>query len=134
MSELTQTISEQTARAPIKVYFDGACPACRRDQKRYNHWTGHNRVYWVDITNADAQLREKGIDPQLALLMLHIELPDGTIVNDIEAYQILFAQVYWLKPLNMILRWHWLKEYIRGRYRAAVKRRLATDPRYCKLP
>ena len=42
----------------------------------------------------------QGIEPINALHSLHIRLADGTIIRDIEAYEALFALVWWLRPVN----------------------------------
>ncbi|WP_366927124.1 hypothetical protein [Halomonas sp.] len=60
---------------PLKVYYDGLCPGCRKDRARYERWAGEvgQQVAWCDVTGHQEMLREKGVDPQAALLSLHIQ-------------------------------------------------------------
>src|SRR5690606_19392097 len=71
----------------LRVYYDGICPGCRRDRARYERWAGEagDRVAWCDVTEHQATLREKGVDPQAALLSLHVEEEGGRILEGIDA-------------------------------------------------
>lgn len=116
----------------VKVYYDAACPSCRRDQRWYDRLAGRSSVTWCDITGKDDYLVSKGIDPKEALLKLHVETSDGQINKDIEAYMILFSRIYWLRPLVWLLSISWVKEPVRHLYRWSVRRRLGKEGRSVK--
>lgn len=116
---------------PLKVYYDGICPGCRRDRARYERWAGEagDQVAWCDVTEHQATLREKGVDPQAALLSLHVEEEGGRIVEGIDAYILLMRRVPRLKPLAWLIGLPGLKPLLRRLYDAWVRRRLARQGR-----
>jgi len=113
----------------ICVYYDAACPSCRRDRERYDRLAGKDVIEWCDITGNEERLKTQGIDPKSAIIKLHIQKSDGTIINDIEAYILLFSKISWLKPLAWFLNIKWIKEALRSVYRWWVLRRLRNDGR-----
>lgn len=113
----------------IRVYYDAACPVCRKDRKIYDKMAGKDAVEWCDITGNDEQLMAQGIDPKEALLKLHVQNTEGVITSDIEAYVLLFSKIWWLKPLAWFLNIPWVKEVARSLYRNWVVRRLKKDGR-----
>ncbi|MDZ7853546.1 MAG: DUF393 domain-containing protein [Halomonas sp.] len=116
---------------PLKVYYDGACPICRRDRARYERWAGEagDQVAWCDVNAHQETLREKGVDPQSALLSLHVEEEGGRIREGIDAYILLMRRVPRLKPLAWLIGLPGLKEALRWYYDRWVRRRLAREGR-----
>ncbi|MCL7940932.1 DUF393 domain-containing protein [Halomonas sp. ATCH28] len=116
---------------PLKVYYDGICPICRRDRARYERWAREagDQVTWCDVNEHDETLREKGVDPQAALLSLHVEEEGGRIREGIDAYILLMRRVPRLKPLAWLIGLPGLKEALRWYYDRWVRRRLAREGR-----
>ncbi|WP_280546469.1 MULTISPECIES: DCC1-like thiol-disulfide oxidoreductase family protein [unclassified Halomonas] len=116
---------------PLKVYYDGICPGCRRDRARYERWAGEagRQVTWCDVTEYQATLREKGVDPQAALLSLHVEEEGGRIEEGIDAYVLLMRRVPRLKPLAWLIGLPGLKPALRWCYDRWVRKRLAREGR-----
>lgn len=116
---------------PLKVYYDGICPGCRRDRARYERWAGEagKRVAWCDVTEHQDLLREKGIDPQAALLSLHVEEEGGPISEGIDAYVLLMRRVPRLRPIAWLIGLPGLKQMLRRLYDGWVRRRLAREGR-----
>lgn len=116
---------------PIKVYYDGICPGCRRDRARYERWAGEagKRVAWRDVTEHQDLLREKGIDPQAALLSLHVEEEGGPIREGIDAYVLLMRRVPRLRSIAWLIGLPGLKPMLRRLYDGWVRRRLAREGR-----
>ena len=58
----------------LRVFYDGACPSCRRDRRQYERLAGRaaDQVEWVDITGRDEELKARGIDPDMALKELRL--------------------------------------------------------------
>ena len=114
----------------LKVYYDAVCPICRRERKRYEQLAGNaTSVEWVDVTSNADRLRERGIDPQAALLSLHVEDPQGGLHDGIDAYILLMQRVPLLKPLAWLLGLPGLKGVLAWGYRHWVRRRLAREGR-----
>ncbi len=89
----------------ITVYYDGACPKCVKDRYYYEKLSGRagKNVSWFDITGQEERLREIGIDPQKALMELHIKNEDKQILSEIDAYILLMSKVPLLKPLAWLI-------------------------------
>jgi predicted DCC family thiol-disulfide oxidoreductase YuxK len=115
----------------LMVYYDGICPGCRRDRARYERWAGEagQQVVWCDVTEHEVTLREKGVDPQAALLSLHVEEEGERIMEGIDAYILLMRRVPRLKPLAWLIGLPGLKTVLRWSYDRWVRRRLAQEGR-----
>lgn len=116
----------RTQQHNITIFYDGACPSCIRDRKRYE-WLSGKRVEdvnWFDITDKDNELCQLGIDPKRALSELHIQTEDGQIVSEIDAYIILMQRTRWLQPLAFILKLPMVKPLLAMLYHYVVNRRL----------
>ncbi|NOG31457.1 DUF393 domain-containing protein [Halomonas sp. TBZ9] len=116
---------------PLKVYYDAACPGCRRDRMRYERWAGETGrdVVWCDLNQHHEQLREKGIDPQAALMSLHVEDAQGEIHEGMSAYIILMRRVPRLKPLAWLIGLPGINQGLRYLYDHWVRRRLKREGR-----
>ena len=108
----------------ICVFYDAACPSCQRDKERYDRLAGKGAIEWCDITANNERLKKLGVSPESAMIKLHVQKPDGTMTNDIEAYILLFSEINWLKPLAWFLNIKGVKETLRTLYRWWVLRRL----------
>lgn len=115
----------------LKVYYDAVCPICRRERARYERWAGDaaSSVEWVDVTANEDTLRAAGVDPDEALLSLHVEDHRGRIVHGIDAYILLMRRVPRLEPLAWLLGLPGLKPMLEWAYRRWVRRRLAREGR-----
>lgn len=94
-----------TSPEPLHVFYDGACPRCRRDRDRYCAWAGAaaQAVQWVDITGRDAELRRAGVDPQAALSELHVRDASGAIHREIDAYRLLLQRIPRLRAVAWLI-------------------------------
>lgn len=109
--------------SPISVYYDAQCPSCRKDQAWFER-IAPGKIRWADLHQHQEELLAQGIEPINALHSLHIRLADGTIIQDIEAYEALFALVWWLRPVNWVLGNSAVKRWVRQRYHAWVAARI----------
>ena len=110
----------------ITVYYDGACPKCVKDRHRYEKLSGNagKNVCWFDITGQDERLREIGIDPQKALMKLHVKNADQQMLSEIDAYILLMNKVTLLRPLAWLIGLPLVRPMISKVYRWQVDRRL----------
>jgi len=115
---------------PLSVYYDGSCPSCVKD-RWYEKLAGRHgdQVRWVDITGRDEMLRERGIDPQQALMELHVEDADGRVYREMDAYIPLMSRVLLLKPLAWILGLPGIRGLLSWLYRRWVRQRLVREGR-----
>ena len=93
------------SKGMITVYYDGACPKCVKDRYHYEKLSGSagKNVYWFDITGQEERLHEIGIDPQKALMELHVKNENQQILSEIDAYILLMNKVTLLKPLAWLI-------------------------------
>ncbi len=115
----------------IKVYFDGACPACRREMAFYRRFDRQERVDWFDITGEDRALRAEGIDPRTALGRLHVRLADGSLVTGVDAFIVLWQSVPWFRPLAWVASIRFVKARLERWYEPLTRRRLRRSGRSC---
>lgn len=54
------------------VFYDGACPLCRREIAHYRKLRGATRVSWIDIAHDDASLEAHGLRREVALARFHV--------------------------------------------------------------
>lgn len=115
----------------IVVYYDGACPVCVRDRRRYERWAGQGResVDWFDITGREDQLRQLGIDPQKALTELHVRDEQGRVRSELDAYSLLLGRVPLLKPLAWLVGLPVIRPWLARLYHERVTRRLQRSGR-----
>ncbi|WP_148861069.1 thiol-disulfide oxidoreductase DCC family protein [Marinobacter fonticola] len=117
--------------SPLTVFYDGACPRCRADRRRYERLAGSSshRVQWLDITGREGQLRRLGIDPEDALRELHVRDAQGDIHRELDAYRLLMARVPLLRPLAWLIQLPGLRSLLSRLYRTLVLRRLRRSGR-----
>jgi len=117
--------------AKICVYYDGACPQCRRDRNTYEKLAGKagNKVCWVDITGQDQKLVELGIDPKKALTELHVKDENERIVSELDAYILLMRHVPLLRPVAWLIGLPLIRPLLAYIYHGLVNRRLVKTDR-----
>lgn len=97
--------SPPTATKPT-VYFDGACPVCRREIAVYQRGAGAEAVCWVDASACPPNALGRDLDRGAALARLHLRLPDGRLVHGAAAFLAMWAalpQHPWLGRLARLL-------------------------------
>lgn len=114
----------------LKVYYDAACPLCRRERQRYESWQdAAEGVEWLDVNTHDEHLIARGVVPREALLSLHVEDAAGHFHDGIDAYVLLMRRVPRLKPLAWLIGLPLIKPALTWIYERMVRRRLARDGR-----
>jgi predicted DCC family thiol-disulfide oxidoreductase YuxK len=115
----------------ITIYYDGACPKCVKDRHNYENLAGNagKNVHWFDITNQEERLIELGIDPQKALMELHVKNENQQILSEIDAYILLMSKVPLLKPLAWLIGLPLIRPMLSKVYHRQVNRRLRRSGR-----
>jgi len=85
------------APAAVTVYFDGACPLCRREIAHYQRVDRGAALCFVDVSAPGAQT-PVGVDRRLALARFHVLAGDGRVVSGAAA----FVELWSLLP-----GWRW---------------------------
>ena len=69
--------------SPLTVYYDGACPVCRREIGFYQKRTGGG-VSYCDVASEVCPAPD--LDREAALERFHVRLPDGALVSGAAAF------------------------------------------------
>ena len=70
-------------QSPLTVYYDGACPVCRREIGFYEKRTG-SAVSYCNV--AVEACPAPDLDREAALKRFHVRLPDGALVSGAAAF------------------------------------------------
>ncbi len=86
--------TEGTDPKNLTVYFDGACPLCRREINLYRKLKGSNDIDWVDVATADDEALGPDLTSGLAQQRFHVRDKDGQLASGASA----FAQLWIALP------------------------------------
>ena len=119
------------AKGRVTVFYDGDCPSCIKDRRFYERLAGRGgeEVIWHNISGQDDYLNSLGIDPHLAMTELHVQLYDGSIHSELDAYIILMQRVWLLKPLAWLLGLPIIRPVLSRLYHHRVEKRLIKSGR-----
>ncbi|MEL6583908.1 MAG: DUF393 domain-containing protein [Pseudomonadota bacterium] len=91
-----------TKTTATEVYFDGACPICRREIAMWQDAKGLEDVAFTNV----AEVVPDGLDQQELLARFHVKRSDGVIVSGAAAFLALWRGHKWLWPVGVALdRW-----------------------------
>lgn len=115
----------------LTVFYDGSCPVCVKDRRFFERIAGTSNkdLYWLDITNQEDYLQQQGIDPLDAMRELHVQLPNGQILKELDAYIELMGRVWLLKPIAWLIALPALRPWLAKKYHQKVTERLTRDGR-----
>lgn len=76
----TETDETPGGSPKTTVYYNGACPLCSAEIGHYRSREGGDRLCFVDVSRADADLGS-GLGQDAAMRRFHVRLTDGTLVS-----------------------------------------------------
>jgi predicted DCC family thiol-disulfide oxidoreductase YuxK len=94
----------EPAIGALTVYYDGACPLCRREIGVYQGLSPCEPVRWVDVSDAAAPL-PAGADRPTLLARFHVQRADGALVSGARGFVALWATMpgwRWLARLASV--------------------------------
>jgi len=89
------------------VFFDGACPLCRREIAHYRRIDRMQRLHWVDAATEAKILAAHGLDPERAMAELHVLDGNGRWQRGVDAFLVIWSHLpayRWLARLVSVLR------------------------------
>ena len=106
----------------IEVFYDGACPVCRREVAMLKRRDRRSKFKFVDIAapDFDPEIYGKRLDALMA--EIHARLPDGSWIRGVEVFRRLYAEVgfRWLVAIS---RWPVVSPLLAFGYRLFAKNR-----------
>jgi predicted DCC family thiol-disulfide oxidoreductase YuxK len=75
----------------ITVFFDGACPLCRREIAFYRRRSGVDDITWIDVSRSAENDILPGLTRGEALARFHVINAEGKLVSGGEAFACLWA-------------------------------------------
>ena len=113
----------------LTVFFDGACPLCRREIGFYRRRKGADRIDWVDVSRGDAESVAPGLCRTDALKRFHVRLADGRLESGGRAFAELWASLPAFRWLGVIARIPIIGAILERAYRGFLRIRPALTRR-----
>jgi predicted DCC family thiol-disulfide oxidoreductase YuxK len=81
-----------TTTRPV-VFYDGACPLCRREIRHYRAIDRAGAVEWLDLHGSGERLRAAGLTHHEAMARLHVIDPEAGLVSGVAAFVAIWRQL-----------------------------------------
>jgi predicted DCC family thiol-disulfide oxidoreductase YuxK len=107
----------------IEVFFDGACPLCRREVAMLKRWDRHGRIIATDIAAPDFDPHPTGRTWDELMARIHGRLPNGDIIEGVEVFRRLYSAIG-LGWLVSVTRWPGIRSVMDLGYRIFARNRL----------
>lgn len=72
--------------ADLKVFYDGACPLCRREINMYKDLKGAEGINWVNVQSCDAAEIPRDVTRDELLGRFHIQSADQSVKSGAAAF------------------------------------------------
>jgi len=93
-----------TTSTQATMFYDGACPLCRREVTHYQRLDNDKQVDWIDISVKPETLNDHGIDYDTAMSRLHALDKDGNIHSGVKAFLIIWSALPYYRWLAVAIR------------------------------
>lgn len=91
---VTSTTSAPVVKtAVVEVFYDGACPLCRREIETLRRWDRQQKIRFTDIAAPDFHPGDLGKSREELMAEIHGRLPDGTWLKGVEVFRRLYSAV-----------------------------------------
>jgi predicted DCC family thiol-disulfide oxidoreductase YuxK len=102
---------------PVTVYYDGACPLCRREIAFYRRRRGADAIRWRDVSAAADTPPAADLCREAALKRFHVRTADGRLVSGGRAFAEVWAALPGFRPMGRALRMRPLVWVLEAGYR-----------------
>jgi predicted DCC family thiol-disulfide oxidoreductase YuxK len=106
VNQQPDAVSVTPEQRPV-VFYDGACPLCRREIAHYRRIDRVQRLHWVDAATEAKILSAHGLDPERAMAELHVLDGNGRWQRGVDAFLVIWSHLpayRWLARLVSVLR------------------------------
>ncbi len=121
----------------VEVFFDGACPLCRREINMLRRLDRRRKIRFTDIQSPEFQSASIGRTFEELMARIHGRLPDGSVIEGVEVFRRLYAAVgfRWIVAMT---HWPGISQLMNLGYRVFAKNRRRLTGRCsdgtCDLP
>jgi predicted DCC family thiol-disulfide oxidoreductase YuxK len=112
-----------SASYEIEVFFDGACPLCRREVEFLRRLDRRGKIRFTDISSPDFKAVSVGKTDDALMAQLHGRLPDGTWLQGVDVFRRLYAAVGF-GPLVFLSRLPLISQLLTWGYSVFARNRL----------
>ncbi len=88
----------------LTVFYDGACPLCRREIGFYKNRKGAEAISWIDVSRAARDEVAPGLTKTQAMARFHVMKPGGALVSSGRAFAELWAALPGFRLFGRIAR------------------------------
>lgn len=99
----TETATETTP-AEVTVFYDGACPLCRREIGFYKDLNGAENIDWIDVANCNDTDIPTDVTRKQLLGRFHIQTADQSIKSGAAAFVEIWRKLPAFRPFAGIAR------------------------------
>ena len=78
--------ADQAAPGELKVFYDGACPLCRREIALYRDLDGAETIDWVNVADCNDQDIPVDVTRDQLLGRFHIQMADQSVKSGAAAF------------------------------------------------
>lgn len=107
------------------VYFDGACPLCRREIFFYRSCKGASQIDWVDASKANEENFGPDLSRSQAMGQLYVRDKKNRLVSGGEAFTEIWHELSMFKLLAFVFRLPLMRSLLEGAYCLFLKIRPA---------
>ncbi len=99
-----QEVSMSKPPHRVEVFFDGACPLCRKEIAMLRWWDRHHRICFTDITEESFDATAMGVSMEDLIAEIHGRAADGTLIRGVEVFRQLYSSVgfRWLVAVTRV--------------------------------
>ncbi|NNM84473.1 MAG: DUF393 domain-containing protein [Phycisphaerales bacterium] len=76
---------------PLKVFFDGQCPLCRREIAYYHRIDSAQHLQCIDIMGPDFVAQRYGLDTARVHAVMHAQDAAGQVYTELDAFEAIWA-------------------------------------------
>jgi predicted DCC family thiol-disulfide oxidoreductase YuxK len=121
----------------VEIFYDGACPLCRREVALLLGLDRRGSIVFTDIATAEFDASSLGLTQHDLMARIHGRLPDGSLIEGVEVFRRAY-QAIGLGPLVVLTRLPGVRQLLDVTYRLFAKHRLRWTGRcsagHCELP
>ena len=108
---------------PLTVFYDGACPLCRREIALMRKLDRRRRLELIDFAKPEFREADCGLSCERLSSVIHAKWADGRVIEGIEVFRAMWTAVG-LGLLARISRWPLIEPLLRRGYAWFAKHRL----------